>query len=591
MIINNIIDKFLAVAHILKVTTPRPTRKGEGEGLLLLLLPLLLFTSCSIKDDLPLPIRKVVVTSFEVEGQCDETGEGYAEATIDKDKSTIDVYVNDRVDISRLRIKRMDVTFDASIAVEDGKTYFPEKSFYAVGDACPILDCSQDVTFILTTYQTYRWKLRVHQVVKREVDVENQVGNAVIDPINCNVIVYVAPNQDLRSVRVNKMILGGVHGKIDPDPTGQTYDFRLHQTFMVTYAWSDTPVAWDVFVYNSDKSLSTTANIFPHANKAYVSGEMQNGTSPIVEYRQKGSSEWLVVPANKVTYTTTTYEAVLPSLIPGNDYECQVTAGGVSSGVIPFKTAPELQMENASFDEWHVEGTGKKALYNPWKEGGTSYWDTGNKGATTVGASNSTYGTDYGRIYANLQAKFIVTKFAAGNIFTGIYLDTDGSNGILSFGRPFESFPTKLQFDYYYTSSIVNRGGNRWDEKYSRYISKDTYDNMRGKPDSCCVYIALIGDKDEEEFNGVTYPFIIRTRPSELHLFDPNDENVIAYGHFTSGESNEDWETKTITIDYHFKNRTPKYIVVVCSSSKYGDYFMGGDASLLKIDNLKLLYD
>ena len=57
------------------------------------------------------------------------------------------------------------------------------------------------------------------------------------------------------------------------------------------------------------------------------------------------------------------------------------------------------------------------------------------------------------------------------------------------------------------------------------------------------------------------------------------------------GESNDSWETKEITIDYHFQNRTPKYIVVVCSSSKYGDYFIGGDASLLKIDNLRLLYD
>jgi len=557
-----------------------------------LMVALVVFTSCAIKDDLPLPIRKAVITAFEVEGQCDESGEGYAEATIDKDKSTIDVYVDDRVDISRLRIKRMDVTFDASIAVEDGKTYFPEKSFYAVGDACPILDCSQDVTFILATYQTYRWKLRVHQVVKREVDVENQVGNAVIDPINCNVIVYVAPNQDLRSVRVNKMILGGVHGKIDPDPTGQTYDFRLHQTFMVTYAWSDTPVAWDVFVYNSDKSLSTTANIFPHANKAYVSGEMQNGTSPIVEYRQKGSSEWLVVPANKVTYTTTTYEAVLPSLIPGNDYECQVKAGGVSSGIRSFTTAPNLQLENSGLDEWYIVNNNGKDLYNPWNEGGSSYWDTGNKGATTVGSSNSTYEEVPGRgRVAHLQSKFIVIKFAAGNIFTGSYLKTDGSNGILSMGRPFNSFPTKLQFDYTYKSQIVNKGGGKWDEKYSQYISQQTYDEMRGKPDSCCIYIALIGDKDEEEYNGVTYPLIIRTRPSTLKLFNPNSENVIAYGQFTSGDDQLDWTTQTIILDYHYNDRTPKYIVVVISSSKYGDYFIGGDGALLNIDNLKLLYD
>lgn len=552
---------------------------------------LLALSSCAIKDDLPLPVQKAVITAFEVEGQCDATGEGYAVANIDKETRTVELYVDDRVDISRLRVKRMEVNFDASIAIKDTDTGFPEKSFYTSGSSCPVVDFSHEVTFTLTTYQVYHWKVRVHQIIKREVEVENQVGVPVIDSVNHNVVLYVAPNQDLRSVKVHKMILAGIHSKISPDPTGQILDFSRRRTFLVTYAWMNTPVSWDVYIYNADKSLSTSAVVFPHANKAYVSGDMQNGTTPVVEYRQQGSSTWNTVPADKMQIGTASYQAEINSLLPGTDYECQVTAGGVSSGVHSFRTAPNLQLENTSFDDWHVVGSGNQALYNPWAESGSCYWDTGNRGATTVGASNSTFGTDGNRTYANLQSKYIVIKFAAGNIFTGTYLKTDGSNGILSFGRPFDSFPTKLQFDYTYQSSTVNRGGGKWDDKYSRYISKQTYDEMRGKPDSCCVYIALIGDKDEEEFNGVTYPFIIRTKISELHLFNPNSENVIAYGQFTSGDTQSAWTTKTITLDYHYKDRTPKYIVVVCSSSKYGDYFIGGDASLLKIDNLKLLYD
>ena len=552
---------------------------------------LVVFSSCAIKDDLPLPVQKAMITAFEVEGQCDATGEGYAVATIDKETRTVDLYVDDRVDISHLRVKRMEVSFDADIAIENADAYFPEKSFYTSGSSCPVVDFSHEVDFVLTTYQVYRWKVRVHQVIKREVEVENQVGVAVIDSVNRNVVVYVAPNQSLRSVKVNKMILGGVHGKISPDPTGLVLDFSMRRTFQVTYAWMNSPVSWDVYVYNADKSLSTTATVFPHANRAFVSGDMQNGTTPVVEYRQQGNSAWNTVPADKMQIGTASYQAEITSLLPGTDYECQVTAGGVSSGVRSFRTAPNLQLENTSFDDWHVVGSGNQALYNPWAESGSCYWDTGNRGATTVGASNSTSGTENGRTYANLQSKYIVIKFAAGNIFTGTYLKTDGSNGILSFGRPFASFPTKLQFDYTYKSSTVNRGGGKWDDKYSRYISQQTYDEMRGKPDSCSVYIALIGDKDEEVFNGVTYPFIIRTKISELHLFNPNSENVIAYGQFTSGNDQTAWTTKTITLNYHYTDRTPKYIVVVCSSSKYGDYFIGGDTSLLKIDNLKLLYD
>lgn len=552
---------------------------------------LVVLSSCAIKDDLPLPVQKAMITAFEVEGQCDATGEGYAVATIDKETRTVDLYVDDRADISHLRVKRMEVSFDADIAIENADAYFPEKSFYTSGSSCPVVDFSHEVDFVLTTYQVYRWKVRVHQVIKREVELENQVGVAVIDSVNRNVVVYVAPNQSLRSVKVNKMILGGVHGKISPDPTGLVLDFSMRRTFQVTYAWMNSPVSWDVYVYNADKSLSTTATVFPHANRAFVSGDMQNGTTPVVEYRQQGSAVWNTVPSNQIQIGTASYQAEITSLLPGTDYECQVTAGGVSSGVRSFRTAPNLQLENTSFDDWHVVGSGNQALYNPWAENGSCYWDTGNRGATTVGASNSTFGVDGGRTYANLQSKFIVIKFAAGNIFTGTYLKTDGSNGILSFGRPFTSFPTKLQFDYTYKSSTVNRGGGKWDDKYSRYISQQTYDEMRGKPDSCCVYIALFGDKDEEVFNGVTYPFIIRTKISELHLFNPNDENVIAYGQFTSGDDQTAWTTKTITLDYHYTDRTPKYIVVVCSSSKYGDYFIGGDTSLLKIDNLKLLYD
>lgn len=558
----------------------------------LLFTVLVVLSSCSIKDDLPLPIRKAVITAFEVDGQCDESGEGFAAATINKDENTIDVYVDDRVDITRLRIKRLEANFDAKITVRDSKAYFPESSFYAIGDACPTLDCSHDVTFVLTTYQTYRWTLRVHQVIKREVEVENQVGTAVIDAINNNVVLYVSPDQDLKTVKVNKMVLGGVHGKMEPDPTGQTLDFSLHRTYQVTYAWSETPVAWDVYIYNAEKQIATTADVFPHANKAYVTGNMQNGSTPLVEYRVQGTDKWDVLAPGHIQVNTANYEAAITNLVPATTYECQVTAGGVSSGIRTFTTTPKLQLENSSFDEWHLEGTGNQALYNPWREGGSRYWDTGNRGATTVGASNSTYKEEEGRgRFANLQSKYIVIKFAAGNIFTGSYLKTDGTNGILSFGRPFDSFPTKLQFDYSYQTSIVNRGGGKWDEKYSRYISQDTYDNMRGKPDSCSVYIALLGDKDEEEFEGVTYPFIIRTRPSELHLFDPNSENVIAYGQFTSGEDQLEWKTRTISLSYRYKYRTPKYIVVVASSSKYGDYFIGGDASLLKIDNLRLLYE
>lgn len=576
-----------------------------------LLVALVVLTSCAINDELPLPICKAEITAFEVEGQCDSLGRETDGFIVDAKNYTIDLWVNDAVDVARLRVKRMQVSYDADIAVEGVSTSFPEKSFSANDANGPKLDFSKEVTFVLSTYRIYHWKVRVHQFIKREVEVENQVGTAIICPEERNVVVYVAPNQDLKTVKVTKMMLGGDHGYVTPDPTGQTLDFSFHRTFQVYYAWTNTPVSWDVFVFPAEGTISTTADVFPHACKAYVTGNIQNGTTPVVEYRQQGSSEWIIVPFGQLTINTASYEAEINSLLPGTNYECQVSAGGSSSGIRTFTTAPALQMENSSFDDWHIVGSGIKSLYNPWKEGGSSYWDTGNHGATTVGASNSTFVTEDGRTYANLQSKHIVVKFAAGNIFTGQYLSTDGTDGILSMGRPFDSFPTKLQFDYTFKTASVNRGGGKWDEQYSRYISRDAYDRMSSHmvPDSCSVYIALIGEKDEEVWDdmnlktgkmigdGKKYPFIIRTKilnsdtNKRLKLFNPNDENVIAFGHFESGDNQNDWTTKTITLDYRYKFYKPKYIIVVISSSKYGDYFIGSDSSLLKIDNLKLLYD
>ena len=567
------------------------TRKHYIQLFSTLLAGLFLLASCAVVDDLPLPLVKAEVTAFIVDGQCDADGEGFADAVIDKEKRTVDVYVNDLVQLDRLNINTLQVSHSASISVETPQGLVPISKFADSNSGKPVLDFTSPVTIVLSTYQDYRWTLRVQQVVKREVVLQNQVGRAVIDPVNCNVVAYVLAEQDLRKVLVEKFTLGGPHGTVEPDPTGQEVDFSLRREFTVHTKVSDAVEQWNVFVYHADATATVSASVFPHATKAYVKGQMQNGSTPVVEYRSKSNQEWSTLPGSQVEAGSVEYKAVITGLLPGTEYECRVKAGGQTSAVQTFRTAEALQIPNASFDDWSISGNGLQALYQPWGEGSEPYWDTGNKGATTVGASNSTFGTEDGRVYANLQSKFIVIKFAAGNIFNGSYLKTDGTNGILAFGRPFESFPTKMQFDYKFKSSIVNRGGGKWDENYGKYLTRELYEGLRGKPDSCQIYVALIGDQDEEQYNGNTYPIILRTRPSELKLFNPRSDNVIAYAQLTQGDNVEKWTTETLTLDYRHTDRTPKYIVIVASSSKYGDYFIGGDETLLQLDNIRLLYE
>ena len=557
------------------------------------------FGSCDVPNDIPYPIVEGRITAFEVEGQCGENGSGEGSATIDKDLRIVSLFVCDTVDVKKLKVKRIelksetknpDVNYQEEIGLMPDSAAcldfakFPRKGFNAPGSHQDTrMDFSQKVKFILHTYQDYEWTVKVEQIVNREVEVENQVGNAVIDPITHNVVVYVNKEQSLKRLKVHKFSLGGVHGKVSPDPTTQeTFGFYDVRQFMVTTGWGEEQ-NWRVMVCHTEAAMGTTAQAFARTVNAIVSGEKPNGTTPLIEYKKESEQTWLSVPQENIQQTATAYTADIKGLQPSTTYQYRVKAGESSVDVQTITTTKMLQLENSSFDDWCTDTNNSKLLY-PWAEGATPYWETGNKGATTVGNSNSVptddTSTGSGKA-AYLESKYIVIKFAAGNIFTGSYLRTDGTNGILGFGRPFKAFPAKLPFDYKYNSETINKVG----DEALRY--------MEGRPDSCQIYITLwhIGENDYEEYNGEKFPLIIRTRPSERHLFSPNDKRVVAYAQLTQGNDVNEWTSHALELKYKDNTRIPTHIQVVASSSKYGDYFTGGIGSTLVLDNLKLHYE
>ena len=178
--------------------------------------------------------------------------------------------------------------------------------------------------------------------------------------------------------------------------------------------------------------------------------------------------------------------------------------------------------------------------------------------------------------------------FENGNIFTGSYLKTDGTNGVLSFGRPFTSRPAQMQFEFQYKTSTITRTGGDWQDAWGSYITRSLYEGLKGQPDSCSVYIAL-GDWEPERYGSTLCPYLIRTRTSELHLMDLKSSHLIGFAQMTCGDNVTTWTKKTLDIRY-LNDRTPTTVIVVASSSKYGDYFTGGEESLLKIDNIQLIY-
>ena len=543
------------------------------------LLGCLGLASCAIENDIPYPLQEASISSIEVEGQRAAEGATDAAAVIDKAAGTVTLYVNDSVDITRLKITRLvldprDATIGIDSVLCDNYEKFPTNDFASL-DSLPLsantrVDFSKPVTMTLSTYQDYPWKVTVNQIIQRDVDVVG-MSNYVLDANSRTVIIYVGSDQELNNIQINKLNLGGEYGRVKPDPT-TVHDFTSSQTFRAARHGEESWLEWQVFVYKTEEGGSIgSSDVFAMVNRATVKGSVQSGKTPTIEYCKQGTSDWNTVPSANVNVSGTSFTATLTGLSGSTTYSYRVTVDGVAGSEQSFTTAPATPLTDGSFDNWSSTAATNGTLWQPWTT--TSFWDTGNKGATTIADSNSTPTTETcngsGKA-ASLETRWVVMKLAAGNIFTGSYVKTDGTNGVLSFGRSFTTFPTKLRINYKYTSATIDK------------IGEDALEYLKGKPDSCHIYIALT-DWDQ--------PLEIRTRPSERQLFDKNDSHVIAYAEYISGNSDSQYQQKDLVLDYRYDNRTPKYILIVASASKYGDYFTGGVGSKLLIDNFELIYE
>ena len=538
------------------------------------LLGCLGLASCAIENDIPYPLRVASISSIEVEGQRAAEGATDAAAVIDKAAGTVTLYVNDSVDITRLKITRLvldprDATIGIDSVLCDNYEKFPTNDFASL-DSLPLsantrVDFSKPVTMTLSTYQDYPWKVTVNQIIQRDVDVVG-MNNYVLDANSRNVIIYVGSDQDLSDIQINKLNLGGEYGKVTPDPT-TVHDFTTSQTFYAARHGEDTWQEWKVFIYQTEEGGSTgSSDVFAMVTRATVKGNVQSGKTPTVEYRKQGASDWSTVPAANVTTSGTSFTATLTGLSGSTTYNYRVTIDGVAGSEQSFTTVAPVALENGSMENWSQSGK----QWNPWGSGATEFWGTGNPGAAAF-IGNLTTPTDEsvkGKA-ALLETKDAIIKLGAGNIFTGDF-ELEGLNGLLHFGRPFSSFPTSLRLYYKYTPATIDMIGDNVGDLAS----------LKGQTDMCQIYIAL-SDKIYE----------IHNDPKNRQLFDSNDSGIIAYGEFTSSQSVTSYKQLEIPLEYRYTDRTPKYIIIVASSSKYGDYYIGGVGSKLWLDEMELVYE
>ena len=535
-----------------------------------------ILTSCAIENDIPYPIIEASIESMTVEGQRGADQNTFTAATINKSARTVTLYVNDGVDLSRLQILSLKTTTGAELVVDDPNvcedySKFPTSGFASL-DSIPLssntrVNFSQPVTFTLRTYQDYQWKVTVNQIIQRDIDVEN-MRSYVIDADTRTVIIYVDPTTDLTNLTVKKLNLGGEYGRVTPDPTLQK-DYSKPSTFNVSCSWEEYSYEWTVYVYpDSNESGSGSTEAFAMTTRATVTGNVQSGKTPTVEYRKESETSWSTVPPANVSTSGNTFSATLTGLSASTTYKYRISVDGSAGSEQTFTTAAATPLENGAMEEWSQDGK----QWNPWAAGNDAFWGTGNPGAAAF-IGNLTTPTDEsvkGQA-ALLETKNAIIKLGAGNIFTGAFA-LDGLNGLLHFGRPFSAFPTSLRLNYKYTSATIDMIGDNVGDLAS----------LKGQPDMFQIYIAL-SDKSE--------PYEIRNDPKNRQLFDPEDDGIIAYGEYTSSETVSTYKQLEIPLEYRATNRTPKYIIVVASSSKYGDYYIGGVGSKLWLDEMELVYE
>lgn len=300
-------------------------------------------------------------------------------------------------------------------------------------------------------------------------------------------------------------------------------------------------------------------------------------------YREKGTADWTFVAG---TNNGTTLTASVDNLKFGTTYEYCAVAGGYTSPAKELTTLTPPQLPNASFEQTST-ASDKALMFSA--DPNDFYWDSGNHGSQKMSKNVTEITTRYfhsGKQGLCLHSQFVgfgsLGKFAAGNIFIGKYLATEVMDGVLGWGRPFNCpiRPKALKVWARYEPVNITHE----DPSALPSVSK-------GDPDNGIVYIALVTDQTMS-YNSETWPQIVKTSSSSRQLFDPSGSNVVAYGEhvFTSATTESGLVEITIPLNDVNPSLTVSNIIIVASASRYGDYFVGGNGSLLYLDDFELVY-
>lgn len=375
---------------------------------------------------------------------------------------------------------------------------------------------------------------------------------------------------------------GGV--KVDIADNGHKYTFTFDVTMEGNKSIDDLTM-----VMNDANSFATCAYVDGSITAKKGEGVV-DPAKMFIEYKKASASEWTSVAAT--VNGTDAYKATLTGLTAETAYQYRMAYRdgdtNFESEAKSFTTEAATALINGNMNDWYKSSkTWYACSESYFSANGSSFWDSSNPGTTTgAGAlvnknptqGNATTVHTAGGKSAELKSQYAsafgIGKFAAASLYTGKFKKLQGADGaVIDFGQPFTARPTQLHGYFQYTSAKINYVGK--DTPASANIVKNQTDDI------CSIYIALTTEAKTVD-NTVVSTFVNWE----------TDPAVVAYGELPASDcvTTNGWKEFTIDLKYHNLTTKPTHIIIVCSSSKYGDYFTGGDGSIMYVDDLSLVY-
>ncbi len=557
---------------------------------------IVLSAAACINNDIPYPTIELGVQSVQ--------GEGFALGGIDAASRTATIILEEQTDIRNVRIDRVELSctpHNTNLSTEEllsqTRTSRPTSG---------IFDLRTPLEFTLSLYQDYHWRIVAEQTIEYRFTVAGQVGSTLFDLDNRIATAFVAKDADRSQVTITALKLGPA------DKDGEvftTYSESIEELSALDFSAPEgsDPTAgtphfvevtahgrtehWTLFVLPTDRSV-TLDGADAWSRVVWLYGSGIEGQKLGFRYRQSDDQEWQEVPDVEVTGGT--FRARFTAT-EETAYQFIAYCGEEQTDPVSVTTDPIAQLPNSDFEQWCTLNN----IVYPYAEDANPFWGTGNVGASLARETLTDKSADprpgsAGAYSAVLQSKFVMgVKLAAGNLFTGRYVRSATTDGILTFGRPFTLRPTALRLWVKYTRGKITQIKNM-----PAGITLSI-----GDPDNGYIYVALgtwspqkYGkDSEGNQVGTEDSPHCVDTRsPNTFVKTDGKD--VVGLGQLILGDTDDwkditEWQEIIIPIEYKVTDIRPTHIMIVCSASRWGDYFTGSKDSRMQLDDFELLYE